>query len=261
MNPVCLHDKKILADFLARHVYLHIYSIGDLDEFFWPYTVWYGLKNHDQLQAVVLLYVGQSLPVLLALADDLPAMRELLQSVLHILPGRFYAHLSPGLEPIFTPKHRLDSYGEHYKMALVDKSGITTIECREAARLNTTDEPAIKTLYAASYPGNWFDPRMLETNQYFGIWQDHQLVSIAGIHVYSPQYGVSALGNITTLPSCRGKGYGRLVTAKLCQSLLESGIQHIGLNVSSDNKTAIRCYEKLGFEVTAAYHECLIRVT
>ena len=42
MDYLCLHDKKELEHFLNKDIYLHIYSIGDLDDFFWPYTIWYG---------------------------------------------------------------------------------------------------------------------------------------------------------------------------------------------------------------------------
>src|SRR5438093_529591 len=81
---------------------------------------------------------------------------------------------------------------------------------------------------------NWFDPRMLETGHYYGIRQDGTLLSIAGVHVYSPRYRVAALGNITTRPAARGHGLATLVTAKLCQELLRS-VDEIGLNVRADN--------------------------
>ena len=64
----------------------------------------------------------------------------------------------------------------------------------------------------------------------------------------------SSLGNITTHPKYRGRGYGTTVTAKVCKSLLRE-IDHIGLNVKADNISAIKCYEKLGFEVIDSYSE------
>jgi predicted GNAT family acetyltransferase len=105
-----------------------------------------------------------------------------------------------------------------------------------------------------AYPGNCFEPRRLETKQYYGIRWSDELVSVAGVHAYSTRYRVTALGNITTHPDYRGKGYGRIVTAQLCKSLLNK-IDHIGLNVKSDNKSAIRCYEKLGFEAIGSFGE------
>ncbi len=120
------------------------------------------------------------------------------------------------------------------------------------------DIDAIQTLYKESYPGNWFDPRMLETNQYFGVWEGEHLASIAGIHVYSPEYKVSALGNITTHPAHRNKGYGKRVTARLCQSLIRKDIS-VGLNVKADNHAAVKCYNGLGFKTIASFGEFLIQ--
>jgi len=58
MDDIRLYDKNEIERFLYKNVYLHMYSIGDLDGFIWPYTIWYGSKSNDNLKAVVLLYVG-----------------------------------------------------------------------------------------------------------------------------------------------------------------------------------------------------------
>ncbi len=59
------------------------------------------------------------------------------------------------------------------------------------------------------------------------------------------------------MTSSGGKGYGRQVTAKTCQSLLED-VCHIGLNVKADNDAAISCYRRLGFETVAPYGEYMV---
>jgi len=145
-------------------------------------------------------------------------------------------------------------------MALNGTAIITEFDCSGAVRLSKADVKDVQEFYDESYPGNSFDPRMLETNQYFGVMKNHRLVSVAGVHVCSAQYGVAALGNIATCPPCRGRGYGKLVTARVCQSLLSEGIDHIGLNVKSDNAIAISCYEKLGFEIVASFGEFVIQI-
>ena len=141
-------------------------------------------------------------------------------------------------------------------MALVDETQASNIDCSYVKQIRSTDLALIQDFYKESHPENWFDSRMLETNRYFGIWEKRRLVSVAGIHVYSPQYKVAALGNISTLPTHRKQGYGTKVTAKLCQSLIDENVQ-IGLNVKADNTTAISCYEKLGFKIIASYEEFL----
>lgn len=254
MKAICLHDKAEIASFLRKNVFLHIYGIGDLDDFFWKYTTWYALEQHGEIRAVILLYTGLSLPALLALSDDIPSMRALLDSVVYLLPGRFYAHLSPGLETVLEGQFRLTSHGEHYKMALRRRSALDVVDVSNVARLSQEDLEGILRLYEASYPDNWFDPRMLETGQYFGIWGEEGPLSIAGVHVYSRAYKVAALGNITTHPDHRGKGLARSVTARLCGSLCEK-IDHVGLNVKADNRIAISLYERLGFEVVCSYGE------
>jgi predicted GNAT family acetyltransferase len=128
----------------------------------------------------------------------------------------------------------------------------------ESFRLSRTDLAEVTEFYQRSYPGNWFDPRMLETGQYFGLREQGALVSVAGVHVYSPQYRVAALGNIATLPDCRGQGFARRVTAAVCRSLLSS-VDYIGLNVKADNSPAIRCYQRLGFETVTSYGEFALR--
>ena len=258
MDYICLHDKDEIAQFLNKNTFLHIYSLGDLDSFFWPHTIWYGLRSSGYLTAVALLYIGMPLPTLIALSQDHGKMIKLLTNIRHILPARFYAHLSPGVEIALDPTHNLTSHSEHYKMALLDKTLVTDIDCSDVKHLSMKEITSIKNLYKVSYPGNWFDPRMLETNKYFGIWKEKRLVSVAGIHVYSPQYKVAALGNITTLPTHRKKGYGKQVTARLCQTLIDEGI-HVGLNVKTNNDAAISCYEKIGFKIVASYAEFLFQ--
>src|SRR5262249_21249929 len=104
-------------------------------------------------------------------------------------------------------------------------------------------------------PANWFVPRMLETGFYFGMRLSGTLVSVAGVHVYSQEYKVAALGNITTRPEVRGQGLATAATARLCQELLRAGIDCIGLNVNADNRSAVACYRKLGFQRWADYGE------
>ena len=259
MKPVYLHDKNTIEQFFRREPELNIYSIGDLDDYFWPYTIWFALKNsRNDLIAIALLYSGLDLPTLLALSDQTTALRDLLESIVHLQPSRFYAHLSPGLEHVFHKNsYRIEPHGKHYKMTLKERLDVNSVNCSEATCLSQVDHEDIVRLFNESYPDNWFDRKMLETGQYFGIRKEEKLVSIAGVHVYSEKYRVAALGNITTHPLYRKRGLGTIVTARLCQSLMKK-TDLIGLNVKSDNQAAISCYEKLGFRIVGSYGEFLI---
>ncbi len=252
-----LKDKARIEAFLRRNPGLHIYSLGDLDDFFWPYTTWYGRQEDGELTDIVLVYTAHPLATVVALSERPAAVRELMGAVRPLLPEQFHGHLSPGVEAVFEHTHRIRPHGPHYRMALRDRSRVKQIDGSAAARLGRRDLGELLRLYNESYPGNWFDARMLDTGQYFGLRLEDRLVSVAGVHVYSEPYRVAAIGNVVTHPAHRNKGYGQLVTARLCQSLLQKA-EHVGLNVKTDNAAAITCYRKLGFETVASYAEFTI---
>jgi ribosomal protein S18 acetylase RimI-like enzyme len=247
-----LHNREEIARFLCWESERRLYELGDLDDFFWPYTVWYGLKAKDELQQVLLLYTGVEVPTLLCVGRE--RGQELLEASKHLLPRRFHAHLLPDYAASLQPDYRMHPSGPHYKYALHHPERLEEQNGEDVVVLRDEDLEAIYELYAESYPGNWFDARMLKTGHYYGKWEGEKLVSVAGIHVYSPEYKTATLGNVTTHPVYRGRGLGTKVCATLCRELLKT-VEHIGLNVKADNRAAIAMYEQLGFERVEAYEE------
>lgn len=279
-------EKQIIYEYYTKkYVSLHIYEIGDLDDFFFPRTKWIGSRIDEKLNFLALFYDAPGLTVLLALGGDQKEVQNgisMFQEYMSQLPNEFYAHLSPGLSIVFDQYYHFEPHGLYSKMVIEDhtfanklaKDCLLTFSKHSPIQLNESHLNEVVQFYSEAYPGNWFDPKMLETKQFFGLYidveadKDHnkeksverRIVAIAGIHVYSPQYRVCSLGNIATLPQYRGKGFGKLVTAALVQSLLQSGsIDVIGLNVLANNHIAIRCYESLGFRFVDHYEEIMMR--
>jgi ribosomal protein S18 acetylase RimI-like enzyme len=253
---VNLHAKDDVEAFCRNNPFLHVYALGDLDDFFWPYTTWYTLRHQGRVEQLVLLYSDCSLPTVLAYAEQpLRSMFDLLRGLLRVLPRRFYAHLTEGVADVLADDYRIMPHGAYHKMGLTDLSRLAGLDGPEAVRLSAGDTGELQALYAASYPNNFFMPRMLETGYYFGIRRRGALVSVAGVHVCSRRYKVAALGNITTRPDFRGQGMATAVTARLCQELQRAGIEHVGLNVKADNQAGLGCYKKIGFERIADYGE------
>lgn len=260
MPVIELRDRERLQVYFQRDLPLFLYCLGDLDDFFFPHTRWYALADAgSRLQAVALRYTASQPEVLLALASpaDRPAMQALIRQLQPELPGEIYTHLTPGLEPALQPGYSLSDHGLHWKMQLVDPE-LPAGPFPRVTRLDNKDSDHLATLYASHYPDHAYDPRMLETGQYFGIHLEGRLVCAAGVHVYSPRYGVAALGNVVTHQAYRGRGLARQAVAALCRSLLHT-VQHIGLNVKADNRPAVRLYESLGFVRMAEYHEYTAR--
>jgi ribosomal protein S18 acetylase RimI-like enzyme len=256
MEVQILHDKSVISAFLNKSAEHQIYCIGDLDDFFWPKTIWYALIDNDDIQSIALLYTGMEIPTLLLFYDMNPDYSvRLLELIKTFLPNRFFAHFGEGLIDVFGKHNMLAYYGLNYKMIL-KKTPIEIIDTH-IQRLFVNDLPEIQDFYSIAYPNNWFDKRMLETEKYFGYFIDNRLVGISGIHVYSSEYKVAALGNIATHPDYRGHEIAYKLTSALCYDLSKS-VDFIGLNVRSNNGWAVKCYQKVGFEIIGKYDECFI---
>jgi ribosomal protein S18 acetylase RimI-like enzyme len=257
MPLVSLRDRDAIESWLRRDAAVHLYELGDLDDFFWPSTTWYGLADGPTVHAVALLYTATTLPVLVAMGREstMLAVRALLAELAPVMPARFYAHLVPGSADVLARSFDLESHGTHDRMVLVDRARALAVDAREAVPFGPADEAELLAFYARAYPGNWFDPRMLATGAYFGVRRGGAIASVAGVHVVSRRHRVAALGNIATDPELRGRGLARLVTAAACQSLADA--DPIGLNVADDNHGAIAVYRSLGFERVTCYEEHL----
>jgi GNAT superfamily N-acetyltransferase len=250
-------NKKEIYHFLSKTPELQLYTIGDLDDFFWPNTIWYAIYENQEIQSIALLYVGMNPPTLLLFFDKDPYYStELLRSIKPLLPEKFLVHLSPGLIDVFGKENIIEDFGQNYRMILTKNPEI--ISDNNIRQLNNIDLPVIRDLYSIAYPANWFDSRMVETGKYYGYFTNNQLLGISGIHVFSAKYRIAALGNIATHPDFRRRQIAYKLTSYLCNDLRKS-VDIIGLNVKSDNMTAINCYLRIGFEIRHSYDECFIR--
>lgn len=260
MKTIILHNKNRIESFLRKKVFSNIYCIGDLDDLFWENTIWYGLEDKEELKAIILIYTKFEVPVLLTSATEESLYNaQLLESITALLPKKFYAHLDEGMEDILLRQYNSEYFGKYLKMALEDPAKIQKIDTFGVQPLVEKDAVQIKDLYDVSYKENWFDESTLATGKFFGLRNNQLIVSVAGVHVYSEKYKVAAIGNITTHPEYRNKGFGTKVTGELCNSLLDR-VNHIGLNVKADNLGAINCYKKLGFKIIDSYEEYMFEL-
>ena len=188
-------NKEEIFHFLVKSPELQLYLIGDLDDFFWPHTEWHASYENGEITSIALIYSGMTPPTLLMFHDgDSNHAYELLKAIRKNLPRELYVHLSTGLADALGRENIVRDFGPNYRMILMQKPDKT--EDNNIIRLEPGDFGILEELYADSYPGNWFDKRMLETGKYFGYFSGSVLAGAAGIHVYSPRYRIAALGNI-----------------------------------------------------------------
>jgi ribosomal protein S18 acetylase RimI-like enzyme len=247
-------DREEIAVLLRDASGRRAYELGDLDDAEWPFTRWFGWYAHERLREVALLYVRPEVPVLVAVAPEHGPMVDLVDAIRDDLPPRLYAHADVRSLAILERRYAVEGGQPHLKLAL-SRTDLLPERASPVEALSASELDEVLALYEAAYPGTWFEPRQLATGRYVGIRRGGRLVSVAGVHVWSPPYRVAALGNVATLPELRGQGLAQAACASLCLRLLADGIETIALNVSSGNGAAVRAYHRLGFETVAEYVE------
>ena len=227
------------------------YGLGDLDDAPFARSRWF-LSDPDGAAAALLYDWGGGLVLLTygateALAELAPALP---------LPATFDLHCRaehrPAVERVLdeqsraalVPHRRLGLRGQGLRSA----PSVVGLAWR---RLHPEDVPAMQALYAAHYPGNFFDPARLAVWPSFGAFtlEDATLVGIAGTHVVSLERRVAAVGDIVTAASWRGRGVAAWLVTALVESLRRDGVELFVLNVEATNEAGQRCYRRLGFGV------------
>ncbi|GAA1404976.1 GNAT family N-acetyltransferase [Catellatospora coxensis] len=115
----------------------------------------------------------------------------------------------------------------------------------EAVPLGAADVPEMLDLVERTKPGP-FLARTVEMGSYLGVRQDGRLVAMAGERMHPP--GFTEISAVCTDPAYRGQGLAtRLIRA------VAAGVRRRGetpfLHAASDNTSAIRLYEAMGFAV------------
>lgn len=113
----------------------------------------------------------------------------------------------------------------------------------EPSRLAEQHIPEMIELTSLTKPGP-FSKRTIEFGNYFGIFQDGRLASMAGHRLHVDDY--TEISAVCTHPDFLGKGYAASLLEYHINLILDSG-QIPFLHVRADNDRAIKLYERLGF--------------
>lgn len=260
MALVETRDRERIARFCRRRAGVHAYLLGDLDPFFWSHTRWFGWEEDGLLTELALLYTEPDIPVVLAFAETSErTLGALAAAMSPDLPRRLYAHVTGSCLEGLLDTRVVETSVPHSKLALVDEHALRRQDSGDTPEILGPEAlREVEAFYRVAYPGTWFHPRMLETMRYVGLRDGSELVAVAGVHVYSPEWRVATLGNVATAPHARGSGLAQRACAQLCRLLVEDGIDTIGLNVRDDNPAALRVYQALGFVEVARYVEAAL---
>jgi N-acetylglutamate synthase-like GNAT family acetyltransferase len=183
------------------------------------------------------------------LIDQSAAAYEALEEM---FPGAVTA-LALDAEPILPANWKMVHSGEMYQMiceapAYADDKPIFRT-------LTNADVPEMLALTKLTEPGP-FLPRTIELGAYLGIFDAGYLVAMAGERLHLT--GFTEISAVCTHPQYRGRGYGNALLSALISRITQRGETPI-LHVRTENLTAVRLYEKLGFQIRAQLHLAIIK--
>jgi ribosomal protein S18 acetylase RimI-like enzyme len=115
----------------------------------------------------------------------------------------------------------------------------------EAVPLGPADVPEMLDLVERTKPGP-FLPRTIELGGYLGFRCDGALIAMAGERLRPP--GWAEISAVCTDPAFRGEGLATRLTLAVAAAITARGEQPF-LHAASDNMTALRLYESLGFRL------------
>jgi predicted GNAT family acetyltransferase len=112
-------------------------------------------------------------------------------------------------------------------------------------KLGYTELPHMLELTGKTKPGPFFT-RTIEMGDYYGIFEDGRLASMAGERLRMP--GCTEISAICTDPDFLGRGYASMLTAYVARKIFAAGSRPI-LHVKTDNLRAIEVYRRAGFDI------------
>lgn len=239
-----LTHKDAIRTILRRDPAWCVYALGDLSDEMFPKSEWF---TPDL--SMVLKDYGTS--ILFAMGAG--SVREALEHV------TWPVHLQVRADALDEVARHTVVTSAREMVRMVWNHARPTESAMAVTRLTAADVPALLTLYAdgeaAGESPDFFYESMVTTGVFYGVVEDGALIAVAGTHLVSHDEGAAAIGNVYTRRDRRGRGLSRAVMSGLLRDL--AGVDTVGLNVRSDNQSAIRVYESLGFRRHCGFFEAL----
>jgi len=245
MNRITLIDKsnrEWLVDQLRPDVITHVFAFYDL-QYEQENTIMRAAVEDNRLKGYVLTYHALDFPSVVLECDGEDAAKLLK----YVPEDKFIMHapqhLLPAIESKFpASKHYVENW------MLVNKGKAEFFSSEHVRRLKEEDgsklASVLSSLKGRSKQSQKKYSDWIKKMPMYGVFVDDELVSYAGSFIQTRE--VWMIGGVYTLPDHRNKGYATLSTSAITREALEKS-EAAALFVRSDNYSAIRAYEKIGF--------------
>jgi RimJ/RimL family protein N-acetyltransferase len=237
-------NKELFVRQVKPDVIKHVFAFYDIQHDPEHTTIHACFKN-SSLLGYILLYTATDVPSIVLECEE-----NIAETLIDYAPeDHFVLHASPDLLPIV--KRRFSdakSYVENWM--LIRKENAKFFNSGLVRRLsNRKDAPMLAKLVL-----NRRDRPRRDLKRYidwiakmpiYGVFRGDELVSYAGSFIQMPQ--IWMIGGVYTHPDHRNKGYALLATSAVTKEALQKA-EMAALFVRSDNYSAIRVYEKIGYQ-------------
>jgi ribosomal protein S18 acetylase RimI-like enzyme len=187
------------------------------------------------------------------LVDQSPAAYDALERIRPGAVAALFLDAEPNLPAPWQMVHSAEICQMMYESTL---PGLLHAQDNQTFReLTKADVPEMLALTKLTEPGP-FLPRTIELGIYLGIHHAGSLVAMAGERLHLT--GFTEISAVCTHPQHQARGYGKALMSALISRIQRRGETPF-LHVRTENVTAIRLYEKLGFRRRAQLHLAVIK--
>ena len=236
-------NREHVIDCLRLDVVRHVFAYYDIQHE--PkHTTVYAAFDNGSLKGYILIYTALQFPSVILECEN-----DVAERLVEYAPeNRFIMHVSPDLLPVVKRKiPKAKCYVENWM--LVKKGKASFFRSKLVHKLRTRDDASqLSTLLSSRE-----DRSRRTTDEYstliskqptYGAFVDGELASYAGSFIQLPQ--IWMIGGVYTHPKHRSKGYATLATSAVTEEALKNA-ETAALFVRSDNYSAIRVYQKIGY--------------
>ncbi len=232
-----------IEEYLRKDIPLNGLLLYDLT-LAWDSSMWYIIRENQKLTGCLVIYTGGQGMYSFFTRGNPRAVNQLVANLAHPV---IFAIIPQAHKPIVDKYYEFLTESEFLLMRL-EQSNCELVSSQNAIRLTDEDVEEVDAFFQTTTAGAW-NPKQMTIGPFYGIREQTKLVSICGtIGVYNTSPGVSVIGNLVTLSQYQNRGYGTSVLCAVIRELFDN-YRYVTLMVDSENRGAIRIYERLGFAV------------
>lgn len=237
-------NKQRIIDLFRSDVIRHVFAFYDI-KYEPEHTTMYAAFENGSLRGYIVIYTALEYPSVV-LECEIDQVEKLIK---YAPQEDFILHAPPNLLP--TIKGRYPE-AKHYveSWMLVKKGEADFFESKLVRRLHNEDDASRLAMLLSTRKDR---PQgtvkkyndLIGKQPIYGVFVDSELVCYAGSFIQLPQ--VWMIGGVYTHPRHRNRGYATLATSTVTKEALKRA-ESAALFVRSDNYSAIKVYEKIGYK-------------